>query len=44
MPPATFVGSLRKIHAALWSKIADVHEIEVHDVGILKFIYFRKIF
>jgi len=44
MPPATFVGSLCKIHAVLWSKIADAHEIEVHNVGIGKFAYFRKIF
>jgi len=32
MLPAAFVGSLCKIHAVLWSKIADVHEIEVNDV------------
>ena len=32
MLPVTFVGSLYKTHAALCSKIADVHGIEVHDV------------
>jgi len=34
MPPATFVGSLCKIHALLFSKIADAYGIEVHDVWI----------
>ena len=28
----TFAGSLYKTHAVLCSKIADVREIEVHDV------------
>jgi len=27
MPPITFVGSLCKIHALLFSKIADVHDV-----------------
>jgi len=31
MPPVTFVGNLCKIHHLLFSKIADVHGIEVHD-------------
>ena len=31
MPPVTSVGSLCEIHAVLCSKIADVHEVEVHD-------------
>ena len=44
MPLVTFVGSLCKIHAVLYSKIADVHGIEVHDVRTRKFVYFRKIF
>ena len=35
--------SLCKIHAELCSKIADVHGIEVHDVWIWKFVYFRNI-
>ena len=44
MRPITFVGSLCNIHAALCSKIADVHGIEVHDVRTWKFDYFRSIF
>ena len=32
MPPVTFIGSLCKIHVVLCLKIADIHEIEVHDV------------
>jgi len=32
MLPVTFVGSLYKTHAVLFSKIADVHGIEVRDV------------
>jgi len=39
MPPVTFVGSLCKIHALLFSKIADVH-----DVRSWKSVCFRKIF
>jgi len=39
MPPVTFVGSLCKIHALLFSKIADAH-----DVRTWKFVSFRKIF
>jgi len=39
MPLVTFVGSLRKIHAILCSKTADVH-----DVRTWKFVCFRKIF
>jgi len=27
MPPVTFVGSLCTIHALLFSKIADVHDV-----------------
>ena len=39
MPPVTFVVSLCKIHALLFSKIADVH-----DVRTRKSVCFRKIF
>jgi len=39
MPPVTFVGSLCKIHALLFSKIADVH-----DVRTWKFVCFQKNF
>jgi len=39
MPPVTFVGSLCKIHALLFSKIPDVH-----DVRTWKFVSFQKIF
>ena len=39
MPPVTFVGSLSKIHALLFSKIA-----HVHDVRTWKFVCFQKIF
>jgi len=28
MPPVTFVGSLCKIHHLLFSKIADVHDVQ----------------
>jgi len=31
-------------HGVFRSKIADVHGIEVHEVGTWKFVYFRKIF
>jgi len=44
MPPATLVGGLDMTHAVLYSKIADVHGIEVHDVRTWKFVYFRKFF
>ena len=45
MPPVTFTGSLCKFHVVLCSKIAeDVHGIEVHDIRIWKFVYFRKLF
>jgi len=29
MPPVTFVGSLCKIHHLLFSKNADVHDVEI---------------
>ena len=44
MPPATFVGSLCKIYAVLYSKIADLHGIEIYDVRTWKFVYFWRIF
>jgi len=40
--PVTFVGTMRKIHAVLFSKIADVHGGNVHDVLTWKVVYFRK--
>ena len=39
MPPVTFLGSLCKIHALLFSKIA-----HIHDVRTWKFVCFQKIF
>ena len=39
MPPVSFVGILCKIHAVLYSKVADPH-----DVRTWKFVCFRKIF
>ena len=39
----TFVGSLHKIHAVLYSKIADVHGVELHDVRTWNFFYLRNI-
>ena len=42
MPPATSVGGLCEIHAVLCSKIADVHEVELHDFRTWKFVYFGK--
>jgi len=44
MLPVTFVGSLCKTHAALCSKIAYVHEIEVCDARTWKIVYFKKCF
>jgi len=42
MPPVTFAGSLCKIHPILCSKIAVVHGIEVHDIGLENFFVFGK--
>jgi len=39
MPPVTFIGSLSKIHHLLFSKIADVHDVQTG-----KLVCFRKIF
>ena len=39
----TFAGSLYKTHAVLCSKIADVREIEVHDVRTWNLVIFGKL-
>jgi len=44
MPSVTFDGSLYKTHTVLYSKIANVHAIEEHEVWTWKFFYFRQIF
>jgi len=45
VPLASMLATaLCKIHAVLCWKIVDVHGIEVYDVQLWKFAYFRNIF